>query len=107
MPVLYRVVKNSPPQDWDFLSQRASNFPTPVNDDVAIALWVGVSTFDSEERARNKAIAIPRLGGFIAELAIPDPPALPYARTLMSTGHHTVWARPEYLHACVRSVVTV
>lgn len=47
--------------------------------------------------ARNKAIAYPSLGRFIAELAIPagDP-----AIRVLSTGgrrHVTVWAPPEAL----------
>ncbi len=107
MPTLYRIALNSPPDDWDFSSQRARGEPGPEDDDLAVALWTGVSVWATETQARNKARDFPYLGPYIARLDLPEGPTIPRARTLGSAGHHTVWSTPANLHGCVRQTVNV
>jgi len=63
--------------------------------------------FATEAQAHRQARGLPMLGGFVAELRIPtltpegQPQNLVYERTLRTPGHHTLWASPALLLACV------
>jgi hypothetical protein len=62
----------------------------------------GISVFDNEDRARQRATKWPWLGGHIAELDLPeDGGPIRYERTTESRGHYTVWGRPEDLAGSV------
>lgn len=61
--------------------------------------------FDAEDRAREHAGRFPKLGRFIAELAIPD--AIRIERTGHAAGHFTVWADSADLLAWVVRVTPV
>src|SRR6266704_2435946 len=72
----YRVVKNDPPTIEDFLPHRArrpppSRNPTPAQ----LASWNAVSTYVTEEGARDQALAVRvagrSIGDCIARLVIP------------------------------------
>jgi hypothetical protein len=105
----FRIVRSERPGHDDFRSQRGGGEPEPEpgDDDLAVALWAGVSTFATEVQARNKARDMPFLGSYIAHLDVPDGPDLPHARTTRTRGQWTLWGRPDALNACVRSTVRV
>lgn len=92
MPAVYRIVRDDVPTDYDFQSSRARGRAVADSaSDLEIALWAGVSVYDTDERARKKARGLPQLGSHIAHLELPDGPAIPVARTTRSPGHHTIW----------------
>lgn len=106
--VVFRIVDHNPPEVGDFLSDRAEGEPWPGDeDDLAIAIWVGVSTFATLTQARNKASGAHFMGRYIAELALPDGSAVPFARTGRTKGHHSIWGHPEVLQGCVQRTVDV
>src|ERR1044071_5984740 len=101
MPItLYRIVRNAEPVEDVFLSNRKKGLPAPSASDLA-RLWDGISCYNTAAQARRSALKRPALGGFIAELELPDSDEVRWERTLASAGHHTVWARPSVLLACV------
>jgi hypothetical protein len=70
--------------------------PTPERQ----RLWRGLSVYDSESRARRKALGIPTIGRSIARLDIPTDGTIAFERTTNSSGHYTVWGTPEQFMAC-------
>lgn len=104
---LYRVVRSTPATPEDFTSNadrgRELTSPTPERR----RLWRGLSCYDSEERARKKALQVPLLGNFIATLEIPAGTAVQSERTTNSAGHHTIWGDPDLIASCVTAVVPV
>lgn len=73
-------------------------------DPAMLPLWDGLSVFDTEQRSRSKAQAFPALGGWIAELELPEGGPIRFERTTRSRGHYTVWGSAR---AVCRSVVRV
>jgi hypothetical protein len=72
------------------------------------ALWEGISVFDSLGAARTKARRYPDLGKFVAVLQVPPGENISVAQTgRRREGHHTIWAEPGILLACVVDVVPV
>ena len=100
----YRVVQTDPPTLRDFASHAALG--RPLIDPAYRRRWQGVSVFGTVHQARKKARQYPTLGRFIAELAIPDEAAVQSERT-GSANHHTLWASPKVLLACVVAVTPV
>jgi hypothetical protein len=91
----------------DFASDAAKGFPPPA-DPVRARLHDGISVFNTERQARNKAHDFPFLGGFIATIALEDSAPMRVERTLRgSPGHHTLWGDPMDIRARVVSVVPV
>lgn len=83
MALVFRAIKNDPPQAEDFQSywdQRGR--PARKTSPTQIRTYQSVSTFDSLEKAREKALAI-GLGSHIAELEVPDS----VKRTVKASGH--------------------
>ena len=103
--VLYRVVSSLSPTADDFRSFEALG--RPCLDPAMSREWSGVSHRDSFERAAQLARRVPNLGGYIAELRIPDDSVLTYERTTRAPGHWTVWGDSEQMRACVVSVTAV
>lgn len=106
----YRIVPDQTPTDDDFASDEALGEPPPDRPSVERRLmWQGISVFATEAQAASKARAIPVLGGYVAELAIPEGAALTYARTggRRSRGHHTLWGDAGEIRRCVVRVVRV
>jgi hypothetical protein len=101
----YRIVRSDPPTVEDFRSAAARGRIPPDANAEDRRLLAGVSVYRTEAQARRKARQYPALGAFIAELALP--PQLVAERTTPSPGHHTLWAPPEALLACVVRVVPV
>jgi hypothetical protein len=105
--VLYRIVLTDPPSHADFLSEASRGITRRVRPEYE-RLRSGVSVFDTEERARQRAAKWPWLGGFIAELDLPDEGgSIRYERTTDSRGHYTLWGQPEDLTGRVVRVVRV
>ncbi len=102
----YRTVKRNPPGREDFLSDRDAGKRRPRQQGL-VRLWEGLSVFETLEQARQKAIAFPAQGDFIATIVIPDDSRIRYERTGRSEGHHTLWGTPNDLLQCVVAVESV
>jgi hypothetical protein len=101
----YRIVATDPPTVTDLYSQKELGEPPRDPDDAeALRLWTGVSVYNTEQQARKKAVRLPFLGSFIAELRIPDDGSVRFERTTGSTGHYTLWGDPAHMLLCVASV---
>jgi hypothetical protein len=70
-----------------------------------LRLWDGISVYESEAQAREKARQFPDLGTHLARLEIPMSIGARIERTTRSEGHHTIWAPAAMLHACIVSIV--
>jgi hypothetical protein len=105
--IFYRVVRTKPPSIEDFMSPeslgRVLTNPTAERR----RLWQGLSVYDTETRARKKAIKVPLLGAYIAQLEFPDQRIIQYERTTTSAGHYTLWGLPEDLRQAVVRIVPV
>lgn len=106
-------MKSDPPTRDDFLSDKEAGKrqPPPPNAD----LWEGMSLYELDSQAkavildiRSKFGAKARIGGYIAEVEIPDNGPILYARTQPQLpGHFTIRGDADLLLAVVRSVVRV
>jgi hypothetical protein len=105
--LLYRIVLTDPPSIADFVSEASRGVERRVRPEYA-RLRSGVSVFDTEDRARQRATKWPWLGGHIAELDLPeDGGPIRYERTTHSRGHYTIWGQPAALAGRVVRVVPV
>ena len=102
----YRIIKTSEQQLADFMSDAALGEPAPI-DPAHARLHDGISVFNTEQQARNKAQAYPVLGSYIAVIELPDDAPANYERTLKTRGHYTLWGDPAYLNGLVVSIVPV
>ena len=102
----YRIVKSPERRPEDFLSDAAEGEPTPIDPEHA-RLHDGISVFNTEQQARNKAEDYPVLGGYIAAIELPDDAPVRFERTLRTRGHYTLWGDPQYLSNRVASIVPV
>jgi hypothetical protein len=103
----YRIVLTDPPTPVDFTSFAALGRRPRRADSNVDRLWDGLSMYDTEERARQKARQLPYLGGYLARVMISIGAPFRVERTLASPGHHTVWGDPTALLNCVTGVVPV
>lgn len=90
---LYRIVRNNPPAQDDFMSKGHRGIPCPVADPEVQGRWTGLSLFGSEEQARRVARRLPMLGSFIVALEIP-PGVGARAEPTTGPGHYTVGSDP-------------
>lgn len=103
----YRIVLDDPPSRTDFLSDQARGKRRPT-DSTKRDLYEGLSVYSTLAQAVRKALDFPLLGGYVAELQIPEQGPIRIARTLPgSRGHHTFWGTPEEIHRCVVAVTPV
>jgi hypothetical protein len=102
----FKIVHSESPTLSDFLSNvaRGRSFPS---DPEQVRLWDGISVYDSRAQARRRARKAPFLGGFIAELRVPEETSIRYERTTRSRGHYTLWGDPATLLACVIRVTEI
>jgi hypothetical protein len=105
--ILYRVVQTDPPTVRDFLSQKVLGIPLKHENPKVLRLWDGLSVYRTVDQARTRAKQTPRLGLYIAELAV-----LPDERSVVEldngrNGHCTIWGSPWLLRSFVVSVVPV
>lgn len=90
---LYRIVRENPPAQEDFMSKAHLGIPCPVADPDVQGRWTGLSLFGSEEQARRVARRLPMLGSYIVALDIP-PGAGARAEPTTGPGHYTVGGDP-------------
>ena len=90
---LYRIIKNNPASEDDFMSKAQLGIPCPVPDPEVQRRWTGLSLFGSEEQARRVVRRLPMLGSFIAALDIP-PEAGMRAEPTTGPGHYTLGGDP-------------
>jgi hypothetical protein len=103
--VLYRLVRNMPPTQRDFMSHEALGVPPrrPLSDEDR-RLWKGVSHFDSLDVAFTRGMTSPWLGDFVATVHIPVSAAAHIEQTGRDPSHFTVWSTAESLLSWVASV---
>jgi hypothetical protein len=103
----YRITRRNPPRSRDFWSNaRKGRRPTSESPQF-LRLWEGVSVYDSEEWAREQALGLPAMGGFIAALRIVCGDRIRCEQTGRDPHHFTLWGEPEILIGCIVSVVRV
>jgi hypothetical protein len=106
---LFHVVTSENPPETDFRSmlgqgriprlQRDGQYDAEL-----LRRAAGISCYETREQARDVALRY-RLGGFIAELFIPeDGCAIEVARTGSTAGHYTVWASTAYFMSRIVSI---
>jgi hypothetical protein len=106
---LFHVVSSLNPPLEDFQSMLGGGrIPRPRRDGQynpeMLRRAAGVSCYQTRDQARVASLQY-RLGGFIAELFIPeDGCAIEVARTGTADGHYTVWASTAYFVSHVVSV---
>ncbi len=107
MLTFYRVVRTDPPEIEDFMSADSlgRNLTNPTAE--RRRLWRGISVYDTEARARKKAIKVPLLGAYIARLEFPDESIIQCERTTTSAGQYTIWGSPEHLSQAVVAITPV
>jgi hypothetical protein len=108
----YRIVKTNPPEREGFMSYLELGITVLQSDPESRRLAEGLSVYATRRQARRAARAQPFLGGYIAELVIPDDSPLRFERTGKKPGHHTIWCHPPEalswtVQACVASVLPV
>jgi hypothetical protein len=104
--LFYRIAKSDPPKAEDFRSNEAKGLqPRGIELDQP-ELWSGISVYNSERRARDRALRFPNLGGYIAAIRLP--PDGPFAiKQTLGRGHYTICGDAEALLAMVVQVVPV
>jgi hypothetical protein len=105
---LFRVVKSDPPTLRDFLPQmetQPNRLPPSGATKREMRLYRAVSHRTTLKGARALARRYPRMGGFVAELAVHSD--LPIEIEVESTGHVNVWGAPEGLLESVVKTFTV
>src|SRR5262245_43486234 len=103
----YRIVKTNPPTVADFTSNLALGRVPQHPDPRVLRLWNGLSVFDQESRARQKAREMPYLGRYIAELRVLEGDPLRYQRTLRTPGHYTLWGSADVILSRVVGVAPI
>jgi hypothetical protein len=102
----YRIVATGTPSRVDFASNKARGRAPRGAEKEDASLWEGISVYDDRLAAERTARRFPVLGGFIAELRIPDDAPVTYRQTFQPT-HYTLWAEPDLLVGLIVAVSTV
>jgi hypothetical protein len=101
---LYRIVRTNPAQIRDFLSERARGAPLKFETARALRLWDGLSVYRTREQAAVRATMTPRLGQYVAELAVPLDGSIELELDNGRNGHCTSWGDPWTIRTLVVSV---
>lgn len=104
MPSYYRIVKSNPPTVSDFLSQRSLGRPLRRDSPEVRRSWEGVSVYDRLEATRETARRYPRIGGFIAEVLVPNTGDVTFEQTLADPHHFDLHSEPWDMLAMVIGV---
>jgi hypothetical protein len=107
MPTFYRIVKTDPPTEADFRSMAAVGRRLRVDTPENRRLFAGVSVYNSLEAATRTANEYPKIGRFVAVLAIPEEGEIHWEQTTAEPSHYTLWGDPASLLAAVISVVAL
>jgi hypothetical protein len=97
--VLYRLVRNDPPQVRDLTSTAVKGLPPVRQNSSSFLLLTGISMFDEDRLARGRA----RAPTFLAEVHLREGLGFYVAKTV-SDGHFTVWGDPSALTSVTRVV---
>jgi hypothetical protein len=105
----FRICLRNPPTAFDFTSNYARGRPPRGIERTDPAEHRGISVYALAEDALHTAFDYPRLGDYLAELAIPaDDPAVTVRKTgSPATSHHTLWGEPARLLGYVRTVLPI
>lgn len=89
---LYRLTSDWPPGEYDYLSLRDKGRPVrpPVTAEKEDA-WSGLSSYDTEDRAREVAEQFPGRWRYIVRYDLPVPGPVRWQPTF-GEGQHTIWA---------------
>lgn len=96
----YRAIKARHPIRDDLLSHQERGIQPRRNDPELRRIWDAAAVFETEGLARGQARQFPRLGGYLATLAVPR--TIRAERTTATPGHESLWATPEELLRRVR-----
>jgi hypothetical protein len=111
---VYRIVRNNPPSWVDFLPNATKDLP-PRGAESDPLIWAAISTFADPAAAAQRARRY-GLGGFLAELLIPDDGAVPIegvpgafglvvARPTLGPGHYSLISGPvTFMRAVARAL---
>ena len=102
----YRIVRGRRPRREDFLSARQRGLEPRDQQRHTPVLYDGISVYDTLGRARVTAQAFPRLGRYVAVLAIAPEAGIEVHKTL-GPGHHTLIGDPDVLPGLVVDVIPV
>jgi hypothetical protein len=104
---LLRIVRTEDPKPADFMPSWGRGLPPRDDPDEALLLWLGLSTWATARQAAKKARAWPTLGEYLAELKVPEHPAIVVRRTLSSAGHYSLWGDPRRIARYVERTFSV
>jgi hypothetical protein len=107
---LYRIVKSGDATDEEFdrsfrSSYELGNPPRHVENRLAV-VHMGLSMYETINRAQRTARAWPKIGGWIARVDLVPGQGFCGART-GQPGHWTIWGRPDQLIRAVADIVRV
>jgi hypothetical protein len=102
--LLYRVVRSSPPTEWDMTSHEGRGIPLRFRTARALRRWSGLSVFSTPWAAIALARENPRLGGWLAELRVPLDGSIRMELDNGAHGHCTIWGDPKLILSFVVSV---
>ena len=106
----YRIVKTTPPTLDDFTSNAAKNRIPRGREVTDSAVHHGLSMYSRQDDAIHMAQRFPKLGDFIAEVAIPiADPDIRIRRHAINPNdsHHTVWCAPDQCLSYVFAIIPV
>lgn len=102
----YRIVQSNPPTLADFTSYQGQGKPLLDDEPEKVMMWSGISVWNTEIQARNKARDLPWLGQYIATVVLSASDLIAYQKT-NGRGHFTLWGDPQAILDCVTTVVSV
>jgi len=101
MPVLFRLLGGPQPTGYDFRANLVRCRPRRMGELLDVALWAGVSMFDSpaplERLARRH-----HMGTHLVQVGVPDDDPRVVLGPRSGSGHYTVWACEQVLLDFVR-----
>ena len=104
--LFYRIVQHNPPTADDFISNEAIGKPPRDREVTDPELHRGISAYGRKDDAIATQRRFPVLGGFLAELALPDDdPEITLRSTSRHGSHYTIWGVPEAFVRRVQSVL--
>lgn len=101
MPVLYRLLGGPQPTGYDFRANLVRCRPRRVGELLDVALWAGVSMYDSPAPLIRLARRH-HMGTHLAWLEVPDADPRAVLGPRSDSGHYTVWAYEEVLLGLMR-----
>lgn len=101
----YRVAKRYPPDDRSYeTSQEKRGDPPSEYPEEVKRSWDALSSWDSEEGARQAAVAAPRIGKVIVRYDIPEESGITWEQS-MHPGHYDLRGDKEELKRYLTDVV--